>query len=71
MNIAGVLDGSASRSPRESFFYYHYDELQAVRAGPWKYIRHTNRYVWPIPLDDEALPRKLAGNQTQRKKTPP
>ncbi|MFO1198116.1 MAG: sulfatase [Burkholderiaceae bacterium] len=63
VNIRGVLDGSATRSPRESFYYYHYDELQAVRSGPWKYVRHTNRYVWPIPLDDEALPRKLAGKQ--------
>jgi arylsulfatase A-like enzyme len=63
VDIAGVLDGSAAHSPRDSFFYYHYDRLEAVRAGPWKYIRSTNRYVWPIPLDDEALPRALAGKQ--------
>ena len=43
-------------APRDAFFYYHYDELQAVRAGSWKYIRKTNRYAWPIPLDGEFLP---------------
>lgn len=63
VNIIGLLDGSAAKSPRESFFYYHYDRLEAVRAGPWKYIRSTNRYVWPIPLDDEALPRALGAKQ--------
>jgi uncharacterized sulfatase len=63
VDVLGVLDGSAIRSPRESFFYYHYDELQAVRFRQWKYIRHTNRYVWPVPLDGEALPSRLGLKQ--------
>jgi arylsulfatase A len=25
-----------ARTPHEAFYYYHYDQLQAVRSGPWK-----------------------------------
>jgi hypothetical protein len=25
-----------ARTPHEAFFYYHFDQLQAVRSGPWK-----------------------------------
>jgi arylsulfatase A len=59
LDLRRLLDGTAAKSPREIFYYYHYDELQAVRMRHWKYIRRTNRYVWPVPLDAEALPRRL------------
>lgn len=54
-DIIGVLTGKTPKSPRETLFFYHYDELQAVRHRDWKYIRKTNRYVWPIPLDAEWI----------------
>ena len=54
-DILGVLTGTAAKSPRETLYYYHYDELQGVRHRNWKYIRKTNRYVWPIPLDAEWI----------------
>jgi len=36
-NIWPLLAGeSGALSPYRSFYYYHLDQLQAVRAGPWK-----------------------------------
>jgi arylsulfatase A len=66
LDIGNVLTGKTVKSPRETFYYYHYDELQGVRRNNWKYIRKTNRYVWPIPLDAEWLP--VATNSKQLRK---
>ena len=41
-----------------------------MRAGTWKYIRKTNRYAWPIPLDAEFLPDRLAAKQLGRDRAP-
>ncbi len=62
-NIIGNLTGRESRNPHECIFFYHYDLLEGVRAGKWKYYRSINRYTWPIPLDTAALPDKLGKNQ--------
>ena len=70
INMLAALTGKAVKPPREAFYYYHYDELQAVRTGTWKYIRRTNRYVWPIPLDAEALSRKLGTKQLGSERAP-
>ena len=33
-----------AKSPHEAFFYYHMDQLQAVRSGPWKlYLALKNK----------------------------
>ena len=50
-NILPVLAGQKMKSPHEALFYYHYDLLEGVRVGKWKYFRKLNRYVWPVPLD--------------------
>jgi arylsulfatase A-like enzyme len=70
VNMLGLLTGTTEQSPRKEFFYYHYDELQAVRIGTWKYIRRTNRYVWPIPLDAEAISRKFGTKQLGSDRAP-
>jgi hypothetical protein len=44
--------------------------LQAVRVGTWKYIRKTNLYIWPIPLDAEALTAKFGANQLGSERLP-
>ena len=36
MDTWQFLSGKTDKSPRETFFYYAGDELQAVRSGPWK-----------------------------------
>lgn len=36
-DIAPLLFGTAhAKSPYDAFYYYHQDQLQAVRSGPWK-----------------------------------
>ena len=36
-DIAQLLFGEANaKTPYDAFYYYHQDQLQAVRAGPWK-----------------------------------
>jgi arylsulfatase A-like enzyme len=36
-DIRPILTGlPGAKSPHEAFYYYHIDQLQAVRAGPWK-----------------------------------
>lgn len=36
VDLSGLLTGATEASPRESFAYYHYDSLEAVRSGDWK-----------------------------------
>ncbi|MFW5689793.1 MAG: sulfatase/phosphatase domain-containing protein, partial [Spirochaetota bacterium] len=36
VDLSGLFLGTAGASPRESFFYYHYNAIEAVRAGDWK-----------------------------------
>ncbi len=36
-DIAALLFGEANaKTPYQAFYYYHQDQLQAVRSGPWK-----------------------------------
>jgi arylsulfatase A-like enzyme len=44
-DIRPLLEGRpGARSPHEAFFYYTQEQLQAVRAGPWKlYLRLEER----------------------------
>ena len=36
-DIWPLFDGTpGARTPHDAFYYYHYDQLQAVRSGPWK-----------------------------------
>ena len=62
-DILGLLTGRETRSPHEALFFYHYDQLEGLRSGQWKYFRRINRYVWPIPLDAASIPNKLGGSQ--------
>jgi arylsulfatase A-like enzyme len=41
--FAGDRNG---RTPHEAFFYYQFEQLQAVRAGPWKLF---------VPLERQRL----------------
>jgi arylsulfatase A-like enzyme len=36
-NIWPILtDQPGAKSPRQAYYYYHLDQLQAIRSGPWK-----------------------------------
>ena len=55
-DISPLLFGEANaESPYEAFYYYHRDQLQAVRSGPWKLF----------------LPVEAAGHPHFSKKLPP
>lgn len=62
-NIDGLLTGRNPASPHEAVYFYHYGQLEGVRFGKWKYFRKLNRYVWPVPLDTEALPEAMGKKQ--------
>ena len=38
MDLWPWLEGRSERSPRQSFFYFGYTHLQAVRDGRWKLV---------------------------------
>lgn len=63
MNIEGLLSGRNQKSPHDILYFYHYDRLEGIRFGKWKYFRKLNRYVWPVPLDAEALPDAMGKKQ--------
>jgi uncharacterized sulfatase len=50
-DIRGLLSGQASATPHEVIYLYHYEELEGVRSGNWKYFRNINHYVAPQPVD--------------------
>jgi uncharacterized sulfatase len=62
-NILGNLTGKDNKPPHERIFFYHYDLLEGVRAGKWKYYRSINRYNWPIPLDTAGFPNMLGSKK--------
>ena len=55
-DIMDLLTGEAETSPHDAFYFYHTDELEAVRVGRKKYIRNIHHYVWPAPVDKETSP---------------
>ncbi len=44
-----------NESPHDALFLYHFDQVEAIRTGRWKFITTTNHYVWPILLDRKDL----------------
>jgi len=62
-DMTDQLTGQSDESPHEALFFHHYDLLEGVRAGRWKYFSKLNRYVWPIPLDAADIPDRLGGDQ--------
>jgi arylsulfatase A-like enzyme len=45
-DIWPLLSGQSGAKPRENFYYYAGDELQAVRSGPWK-LHLAHEYLTP------------------------
>jgi arylsulfatase A len=61
-NIWGLMTQRETASPHDALFFFHDRVVDGVRSGPWKYYRYTDRYYWPVPLDN---PSTLAGKQAQ------
>lgn len=49
-DISPLLLGQGTIPERPLYFAHDYD-IEAVRMGPWKYLRSNSHYVWPVPLD--------------------
>jgi arylsulfatase len=52
-NILHLLEGEGA-SPHKAIFFYRCDEVEAVRAGKWKYHRRRNVYAWPSNLQKKG-----------------
>jgi uncharacterized sulfatase len=61
-NILGLMTGEADQTPHEAFYFYHVNELEAIRSGKWKFVRNIHHYVWPIPVDKETTPMGKIGS---------
>jgi arylsulfatase A len=61
-DIWPLLAGTpGARTPHEAFYYYHYDQLQAVRSGPWKLFLALDRVrAGPVGAPKEGrVPARL------------
>ena len=56
-NIWPILSGTTTDHPREAFFYYQMDQLQAVRSGDWKLFvaMDSKRRNWGKPEGKKEL----------------
>jgi len=52
-DIWSVLSGQEGKPLQRPLFFFHDYDVEAVRAGPWKYFRANSHYVWPVPLDKQ------------------
>ncbi len=62
-----VLSGESDRGKERELFFFHDYDVEAMRAGRWKYIERISHYVWPAPLDkpDTLGGRLLMGRNYQ------
>lgn len=54
-----ILGEKGARPPREAFYYYERDQLQAVRSGPWKLFVPLESFDRHPHLEKGAAPRPL------------
>ena len=53
-SIGGLLTETEKKSPHDVLYFYHYEELEGVRAGSWKYFRNISHFIWPQPVDKKT-----------------
>jgi uncharacterized sulfatase len=53
-SIEGLITGREAKSPHDALYFYHYEELEGIRQGAWKYFRSINHYTWPQPVDKKS-----------------
>lgn len=66
-DILTQLTGKSNVSPHDALYFHHYDLVEGVRTGKWKYVQKMHRYTWPAPLDSakviDTLGKKQLGNR--------
>ncbi len=57
VDISSVLTDKATNSPRDTFYFYQMDQLQAVRSGKWKLYVPLNEKIrnWGPSLGPQEL----------------
>jgi arylsulfatase A len=54
-DLTSLWMGNTTETPHDELYFYHFDQVEAVRVKNWKYVATTNHYVWPIVLDRKGL----------------
>jgi arylsulfatase A-like enzyme len=56
-NIWPILSGQTKADPREAFYYYQMDQLQAVRSGDWKLFlqMESKKRNWGKPEGRQSM----------------
>jgi arylsulfatase A-like enzyme len=54
-----LLGQPQAKSPHEAFYYYHMDQLQAVRSGKWKLYLALEKKLRNLKGDTERSPARL------------
>jgi len=54
-NLYPLWSNQTNDSPHDALFFYHFNQVEAIRTNKWKYIATTNHYIWPILLDRKGL----------------
>ena len=52
-DITQLLTGGGP-TPHEALYFYHYDEVQGIRWGDWKYLRKLHIYDWPSNIQKKG-----------------
>lgn len=59
-----LAGGTAASSVDRPLYFFHEYDVEAVRAGRWKYIADISHYTWPIPIDKgDTLSGKSANSR--------
>jgi hypothetical protein len=46
-----LLEGKPDPATDRPLYFFHEYDVEAVRAGRWKYIVRNSHYTWPVPID--------------------
>jgi uncharacterized sulfatase len=53
-SILPLLMEKSDQSPHDHLLFFHYNDIEAVRAGSWKYFDNVSHYTWPVPIDKKG-----------------
>ena len=45
-DISAIAIGRENVSPHDALFFFHYNEIEGVRSGQWKFFRNINTRAW-------------------------
>ena len=54
-SLQSIWSGKDTISLHDEIFFYHFDRVEGVRSGNYKFYTSMNHYTWPILLDRKEL----------------